>query len=73
MTPPKTKPRFFLPPAASAFLRLFFDGDLGDEVAHLADRRLGFFLGRRFDHVLDLRAGRVHRFELKGWHGSFGS
>ena len=45
------------------------DRDLRDEVAHLANRRLGFFLGRRFDHVLDLGAGRVHRLELKCWHG----
>src|SRR6478609_9208753 len=28
----------------------------------------GFFFGRRFDHVFDLSAGRVHRFELKSWH-----
>jgi hypothetical protein len=45
------------------------DRDLGHEVAHLADRSLGIFLGRRFDHVLDLGARRIHRFELKCWHG----
>ena len=37
-------------------LAALLDGDLGDEVAHLADRRLGFFLAGRLDHVLDLLA-----------------
>jgi hypothetical protein len=50
------------------FLAALFRRDLGDEIAHLANRRLGFFFGRRFDHVLDLGAGRVHRLELKSWH-----
>ena len=40
---------------SSAFLRRLLDRDLRDEVAHLANRRLGFFFGRRLDHVLDLR------------------
>ena len=49
-------------------MRAFFDRDLGDEVAHLANSRLGFFFGRRLDHVFDLGARGVHRLELKSWH-----
>ena len=38
--------------------------DLGDEVAHLPDLLLGFFLVGGLDGVLDLAAGGVHRFVL---------
>jgi hypothetical protein len=44
-------------PGLSSPRRFFLDGDLRDEVAHLPNRRLGFFLGGGLDHVLDLFAG----------------
>src|SRR5262249_42631798 len=43
-------------------------GELGDEVAHLLDLLLGFFLVQRLDRVLDLFAGRIHRFEFERRH-----
>ena len=69
LTPPKTKPRFFLPPAGFGLLPALLDGDLRDEVPHLPDRGLRIFLGGGLDHVLDLGARRVHRLELKSGHG----
>ena len=48
LTPPMAKPRFL--PDLGLFgggLLLLLDGDLRDEVAHLANRRLGFFFARR--------------------------
>jgi hypothetical protein len=48
--------------------RLPLGGNLGDEVAHLPNGLLGFFLRRRLDHVADFRAGGVHGFELIGRH-----
>jgi hypothetical protein len=44
--------------------------ELGDEVAHLLDFLLGFFLVGGLDLVLDLFAGRVHRLEFIRWHFS---
>ena len=68
-TPPIANERVFLPVfVASSFFRAFFTRDLGDEVAHLPDRRLGFGFAGGVDHVLDLLPGRVHRFELISRH-----
>ena len=70
LTPPNDEAALLL---AAGLLRgllaALLDGDLGDEVAHLADRRLGFFLGRRFDHVLDLlrRSRPSLRIEKLAW------
>jgi len=50
-------------------LARFLDGDLGDVVAHLANRRLGFRLVGRFDDVADLLPSLIHRFELICRHG----
>ncbi len=47
------------------------DRDLGDEVAHLANGRLGFGFAGRIDDVLDFLPGRVHRLVLIDWHGRF--
>ena len=58
-------PAFF----CAADLAALLDGDLRDEVAHLPDRGLGLVLAGRFDDVLDLLAGGVHRLELIGRHG----
>ena len=52
--------RFFFP----GFRRRLFDGNLRNEVSHLADCRLRIFLGRRFNDVPDLLTRRVHRFKL---------
>jgi aconitate hydratase len=46
------------------------DGDLRDEVPHLANRGLRLFFVGSIDFVPDLLPGRVHRFELIGGHGS---
>ena len=43
--------------------------DLGDEVAHIPYGGLRFFLVGRFDNVLDLLAGCIHRLKLESWHG----
>ena len=64
-------PRFFFAAFAGGRLLGFLDRDLGDEVAHLPDRRLGLFLGGGFDHVADLLPRGVHRLELIGRHGRF--
>jgi hypothetical protein len=50
-------------------LAALLHGDLRDEVAHLADGSLRIFFGGGLDHVLDLGARRIHRLELKCWHG----
>src|SRR5947199_320717 len=43
-------------------------GDLGHEVAHLADFLLRFLFVDGIDGVLHLGPGGVHRFELEGRH-----
>ena len=47
---------------------LFFDGDLRDEVSHLADGRLRLFLVGSIDLVPDFLPRGIHRFELISRH-----
>jgi hypothetical protein len=49
-------------------LLLTLFGDLGDEETFLADARLSFLFRGRFDRVLHLKAGVVHRFVLECRH-----
>src|SRR5581483_10110077 len=53
--------------AALLFLGLLaglLHGDLRDEVAHLLDRELSFFLAGRVNDILDVLAAGVHSLEL---------
>ena len=50
--------------------RLFLDGDLRDEVSHLANSCLRLFFVGCIDFVPDFLSGRVHRFKLISRHGS---
>ena len=48
---------------------LLFDGDLRDEVPHLANRGLRLFFVGCIDFIADLLSRGIHRFELINRHG----